>query len=96
MSRLPPHLPPSTPAAGTHRHRALDGGRPPSLRRHPYRYSTEFPILTERIAVDGTQWVEEISDNRCRLHVRVTISVQLQGLGPQARPMPRHTRRTTP
>ena len=35
--------------------------------------------------MDGTQWVEEISDNRCRLHVRVTISVQLQGLGPQVR-----------
>ena len=82
MSRLPP----SPPAAGAQRDQAPP--RPPSLRRHPYRYSTEFPVLTDRIAVDGTQWCEEISDHRCRLHVHVTINVQLRGLGPQVSPAP--------
>ena len=82
MSRLPP----SPPAAGAQRDQAP---RPPSLRRHPYRYSTEFPVLTDRIAVDGTQWCEEISDDRCRLHVHLTINVQLRGLGPQVSPVPR-------
>jgi hypothetical protein len=46
-------------------------------------------VLTDRIAVDGTQWCEEISDDRCRLHVHLTINVQLRGLGPQVSPVPR-------
>lgn len=50
---------------------------------HPYRYATEFPILTDRIGVDGEQWCEEISEGKCRLHARIRINVQLRGLGPQ-------------
>ena len=50
---------------------------------HPYTYSTEFPVLTDRIHVEGAQWVEELSEDQCRLHARVRISVQLKGLGPQ-------------
>ena len=50
---------------------------------HPYTYSTEFPVLTDRITVEGVQWAEEISEERCRLHARVRIAVQLNVLGPQ-------------
>ena len=45
---------------------------------HPYTYSTEFPILTDRISVEGVQWLQEISDTRCRLQARVRIHVQLK------------------
>ena len=52
-------------------------------RAHPYTYSTEFPVMSDRISVEGAQWCEPISPHRCRLCARVSVSVRIVGVGGQ-------------
>jgi hypothetical protein len=41
---------------------------------HPFRYTTEFPVLTDRIKVAGRQWLEPISASCCRFRAVIQLS----------------------
>ena len=49
---------------------------------HPYAYSTEFPVFTERISVTGSQWCEPLTPDTCRLHAKIRLTVSIAVIGP--------------
>eukprot|EP00966_Prymnesium_polylepis_P147308 3402726-Prymnesium_polylepis.1 len=51
---------------------------------HPYIYSIQLPVFSDRISVNGKQWAEPISPTSCMLCVRVQLSVtRLPGISTQ-------------
>ena len=42
---------------------------------HPYRYTTEFPVLTDRIKVEGRQWLEPTSATTCTFRAVIQLSI---------------------
>ena len=48
---------------------------------HPYQYRAIYPVFTERIHVQGKQWVEPVSTTSCWLHARISVRVDLAIVG---------------
>ena len=48
---------------------------------HPYCYSTQFPVMTSRIKVEGKQWLEPVSATACKIHVSAKLSILISGVG---------------
>ena len=48
---------------------------------HPFRYTTEFPVLSERIKVEGRQWLVPISPTACTFRAVVHLSILISGEG---------------
>ena len=48
---------------------------------HPFRYTTEFPVLSERIKVEGRQWLVPISPRACTFRAVIQLSILVSGVG---------------
>ena len=48
---------------------------------HPFRYTTEFPVLSDRIKVEGRQWLVPISDTACTFRAVIQLSILISGVG---------------
>ena len=48
---------------------------------HPFRYTTEFPVLSERIKVEGRQWLVPISPRACTFRAVIQLSILVSGEG---------------
>ena len=48
---------------------------------HPFRYTTEFPVLSERIKVEGRQWLIPVSPRACTFRAVIQLSILVSGVG---------------
>ena len=46
-----------------------------------HRYRAVYPVFTDRIHVNGQQWVEYVSATRCWLHARIKVKVEIAIVG---------------
>ena len=48
---------------------------------HPNTFSTEPPVMADRISVNGSAWAEAINEYSCRLHFQINVKVSVFGMG---------------